>query len=123
MNDAVLNINASLGARASKEATGLENKIKASMRAVIRENWMETRDEGLFRAGVGGALIDVGVASEDGQRIERSLRALAKFSAMLTAAQVGVSVDIASVLPGEGEEQLLPLMGWWHDMKAEKAPL
>jgi hypothetical protein len=118
--DVVLNINATFGARAAKEATGLENKVKASMRAVIRENWMATRDEELFRAGVGGALIDVGLDSEDGQRLERSILALKKFSAMLTAAQAGLSVNIESVLPGEGEEQPLPLMGWWHQVRAEK---
>ena len=118
--DVVLNINATFGARAAKEVTGLENKVKASMRAVIRENWMATRDEELFRAGVGGALIDVGMDSEDGQKLERSVKALAKFSAMLTAAQAGVSVDMASVLPGDGDEQPLPLLGWWHDVKAEK---
>ena len=115
--DVVLHINATLGARASKEAQGLENKVKASMRAVIRENWMATRDEELFRAGVGGALIDVGLDSEDGKRLQESVQALNKFSAMLTAAQAGVSVDIASVLP---EEEPLPLLGWWHEVKAEK---
>jgi len=119
MNDAVLQINASLGQRASKEAIGLENKVKASMRAVIRENWMATRDEELFRASVGGALLDVGLDSDDGTRLQRSIDVLKKFSAVLTAAQAGLSIDPDSWIPNEDDEAPLPLMGWWHAIKAE----
>ena len=121
MNNAILQINATFGKRAADEETGdLEAKVKASMRAVIAENWMDTTDDGVFRAGVGGALLSVGLDSDDGKRLQRSIEALRKFSAFLTAAQAGLSVDPSSLEEPEGAEPLLPLMNWWHEVKAKQ---
>lgn len=115
--DAVLMINSQLGQRAAAEVSGIKNKVKASMRAVIRENWMATRDEELFRAGLGGALLDLGTESEDGKRLHSSIQAMRRFSAFLEAAQAGLSVDVESI---KAEGEMLPLMKWWHEVKAEK---
>ena len=121
MNNAVLSINATFGKRAAdEEGGGLEAKVKASMRAVIRENWMDTTDDGLFRAGLAGALQSVGIDTDDGQRLKRSIEHLKRFSAFLTAAQAGLSVDPEGLLPSEDEEKPLPVMGWWHEVRAEK---
>lgn len=116
MNDAVLSINSTLGKRASAEVSGLENKVKASMRAVLKENWMETQDEALFRAGVAGALLDLGLDSDDGKRLRDSFLGMSRFAAMLNAAAAGIAVNMETVLPKDGEE-MLPLLGWWHDVK------
>lgn len=120
MNDAVLNINATFGKRAADAERGsLEAKVKASMRAVIRENWMETRDEGLFRAGLGGALLSVGMDSEDGRELQRSIERLKKTSGLLVALQSGVPVDLEAMLKEqENEAPVFPLMAWWHEVKA-----
>lgn len=121
-NEAVLSINATLGKLAFEEAEGdLEAKVKASMRAVIRENWMATTDDELFRAGVGGALIGL-KAGPDYERVRRSMEALRRMSAALSAAQAGVSVDFGSVLPDEDEEQPLPLLPWFREVKAAERP-
>lgn len=116
MNDAVLSINATIGKRGADDCKGdLEAKVKAAMRAVIDENWMATRDEELFRAGVGGALLSVGLDSDDGRLLERSVQALRRFDAMLNAAQAGLTVDIGEV--AKDHEGTVPLMKWWHEIR------
>lgn len=120
-NDATLiAINAQLAERDVKAATGLENKIKAAMRAVVRENWMDTNDDSMMRAALAAVMLDVGKDSPEYARIVASVDSLRKFSAFLTAAQAGVSVDLDSVLPKEDAEQPLPLIAWWHEAKEAK---
>jgi hypothetical protein len=121
MSESVLiSINAQLAERDVKAATGLENKIKAAMRAVLRENWMDTNDDSMMRAALAAVMLDVGKESEDYQRIVSSVEALRKFSAFLNAAQAGLSVDITSALPAEDAEPPLPFVKWWHEAKAAK---
>lgn len=120
MNMAVMSINAQLAARDVKEAVGLENKIKAGMRAVIRENWMDTNDDSMMRAALAAVLTDVGKDSPEYQRVVDSMDALRKLSAFLNAARAGLRVDIADAIPKEGEEPPLPLMAWWHEAKSAK---
>lgn len=116
-NNAVLMINANLGRRGARDAVGLEAKVKASMRAVLADNWMETNDDALFSASIGGALLDVGTDSEDGKSLLASLETMRKLNAFLGAAQAGLSVDLASLLPTDDAEPPLPLLGWWHETK------
>lgn len=117
--DTCFMINVSFGKNASARVSGINNKVKASMRAVLDENWLETNEDNLFRAAVGGVLVDVGVSSDDGQRIARTMEALNKVVAMLIAAQAGVKVDAASALPDE-IEQFLPLKQWWLEVKDDR---
>src|SRR3954470_24275984 len=103
MNIAVMSINAQLAERDVKAAVGLENKIKAAMRAVIRENWMDTNDDSTMRSALAAVLLDVGQHSEDGQRITRTMDGLRKLSALLAAAQAGLHVTLDEAdLPKEG---------------------
>lgn len=119
MNMAVISINAQLAKSDVAEAVGLENKIKAGMRAVIRENWMDTNDDSMMRAALAAVLLDVGQDSEDGKRLLRTMDGLRKLSAMLTAAKAGLSVNLEeSDLPKEGDEPL-PIIGWWHEARAK----
>lgn len=118
MTDNILAINATIGRSASATVEGLEAKVKASMRAVLDGNWMIVdNDDALFRAGLAGALLDVGADSDDGKRLTESIVVLRKISAFFTAAQAGLSIDLSSALPEEGEEQPLPLLEWWHETK------
>lgn len=119
MNDpkmAVMSINAQLAARDVKEAVGIEDKIKAGMRAVIRENWMDTDDDSMMRAALAAVLMDVGRDSDDGKRILASMDSLRKLSAMLTAAQAGLSINLTD--DDMPPDNLLPLIPMWHEAKA-----
>lgn len=119
MNMVVMSINAQLAARDVKEAVGLEAKIKAGMRAVIRKNWMDTNDDSMMRAALAAVLLDVGHTSDDGQKIVKTLDGLRKLSAILTAAQAGLSVNLNE---GDVDENFkpLPLLVWWQEAKAAK---
>jgi hypothetical protein len=113
MNDVALSINATMGKTAAARVDGLEAKVKASMKAVIDGDWMASNDDALFRAGVAGALLDVGSDSEDGQRLTSSIEFLKRFSAFLNAASAGLDVSP----PDLSDEDPLPLMKWWHEVK------
>lgn len=117
MNDPILAINASIGLEASKEVAGLENKIKASMRAVIKGDFLGADDDGLLRAAVGGVLLDVGTESEDGKRIRDTLTMLRKLGALLHAAREGLTVGLDSLDIPEDAEPSLPLFQWFKELK------
>lgn len=119
MNMAVISINAQLAARDVKEAVGLEAKIKAGMRAVIRENWMDTNDDSMMRAALAAVLLDVGQDSEDGQKIVKTMDGLRKLSAILTAAQAGLSVNLSESDVDENFKPL-PLIQWWKEAKVAR---
>jgi len=116
-NDAVLMINSDFGRRASERVDGLENKVKASMKAVLDENWLVVNDDdALFRAGLGGVLLDVGQDSEDGQKLTASIDVLKKFGSFLSASSAGLSVEFPEM---PDPETILPLMGWWREIKGD----
>jgi len=116
MNLAVMSINAQLAARAVKEAVGLEAKIKAGMRAVIEQNFMDTNEDSMMQAALAAVLLDVGQDSEDSKRLTHSIDAVRKLSAFLTAAQAGLYVSLESALP-DANAAPLPLIAWWHEAK------
>ena len=118
MSDAILMINASYGKAAADNVEGLEAKVRASMRAVIRENWLTLDEDLLFRAGIGGAMLSVERGTDDYIMLEQSVAALRKFTAFLAASQAGISVDPAD-LPG-GDDAILPLMQWWREARQEE---
>ena len=113
MDNLILALNAPAGMEASKKETGLENKCKAAMKAVIKTDWNCSSDDTLFRCALAGVFQDVGQDSEDGQLLLRSAEHLKRLSAFLNACQAGLSVDVPEV-----EEEIVPLMGWWHEVKA-----
>lgn len=113
MNDAVLSINATMGKGASEKAEGLEAKFKASAKAVIDGNWMEASDDALFRAAVGGVMLDVGKDSQEYQTLKNTIEQIQKFSAFLAAATRGLKVEI----PDVDEVETVPLMKWWKEVK------
>lgn len=118
MNDMVLAVNATIGREASKCAKSLENKVKASMRSVLKGNWMETREDEIFKASVGGVLLDVGEESKEGQLLIKSIKMLQRFQAAFAAAAVDVPVNFEAIVD-EDDKKCLPLLSWWQDVKKE----
>jgi len=117
-NETIIAINATFGKTASAEKVGLEAKVKASMKAVLDGNWMTTDDDVLFRSGLAGVLMDVGTESEDGQRLVKNIDFLRKFGSFISAASAGLDVAFPEMnLP---TEDVVPLMGWWHEVKDQK---
>ncbi len=115
--DNIFMINASIGKRASEGAEGLEGKVKASMRAVVKENFLELDEDKLFRAAIGGVLLDVDADCEDVRRLKRAVDKLQKLGAFLAAAQVGLTVSIDDMV--DDDDAILPLMPWWREISKE----
>lgn len=117
--DNIMAINATLGASAAKKTVGtLEDRVKASMRAVLEGNWMETKQVKLFQAAIAGALMTCETGDEDWTRISDSLDALRKVGAFLELAKIGFKAD----MPELGAQSPLPLYEWWHAVFASTTP-
>ena len=112
-SDTVLAINATLGKEGSATATGLEAKVRASMKAVLDGNFMEIDDQNLFRAAIGGVLLDIEADSDDSRELMESMQYINRVSVWLTASQAGLEVK-----PPEPIDDVLPLLAWWHEVKA-----
>lgn len=119
-NNAIVMINANMDADAARKVEGLEAKVRASMLAVIKGDWMAADDDDLFRSGVGGAMIAVGEGTPKYAQLTASMKALQKFSAFLTANRAGLTVSIIDALKKEdGEPETLPLTQWFREAKKE----
>ncbi len=114
----VLTINARLGADACRGIDGLEAKVKASMRGVLAGNWMETGDARLFEAAIGGVLMMLPHGSQDERRLLRSLKLVGQMEAWLQATRAGLKAEPPQV----DEQDVLPLIGWWHEAKEQHKP-
>lgn len=123
MNMAVISINAQLAAEDVKAAVGLENKIKAAMKAVILKNWMDTNDDSMMRAALAAVLLDVGKDSAEGKRLLQEIDILKRMNALLTMNQQGIPMTMDTAFSGIDIEEVskgprLPLLAMWKEAKA-----
>lgn len=91
--------------------------IEDRFRSVIRHNnldsacWMTTNEDHRFRAAVGALMLSYGPGTPEFERIEDEMRGINQISAIIQAAQAGLSVDLAGVDP---VVQPIGLMALWH---------
>lgn len=114
MNDASITIAAMEARSACKGEPDLMERIRKAMRA-CRDHWMETSETGQFRAAVSAAILES--EGDERDRIERSAKALSRMNAMLQAMQSGVPVDIEAMAAEKQDEDLIPLMKVWRELK------
>jgi hypothetical protein len=103
--------------QASKE-TSLAKQLKVAMRNT-RKSWCITNEEEQFKAAVVAVM---SLQDEDGKaRLVEEFKALQRFGAMIAAAAVGLSVDLASVLSDvpEDKDRWVGLMKIWNESKEE----
>jgi hypothetical protein len=97
---------------ADKKFERVDDLLRAAMKAT-RNHWLVTTEDERFRAAVGAAML---LASDtDKERIRREIETLKRFSAAMVAAQQGVVVDFASVLPLEEPKDVIGLMNLWRE--------
>lgn len=82
------------------------------MRAVIQENWLEQKEESLFRAAVAGVLMTVEKDGDEWNLISESMRALMTLSSFMACKMSGIQVS----LPQYAVTPPLPLYSWWTDV-------
>jgi len=99
-----------------KAEGGLLEKLKAAMKAT-HDHWMVTNEDEQFRAAIGAVMVFYGQGSEEFKRLEWEMGNLNRFSAALSASQVGVSVDFGSILD-EQEYEPIGLLKLWRDLRA-----
>lgn len=114
MNDAMIMIAAADIRSAIRSEPDLVRRIEKAF-AKAQHFFMSTDDNLRFSGALAAVLMETADEDEK-ERVVASKRALDRFSAFLTAAQAGLSIDPSS-LPGD-EEDYLPLMKMWHDAKA-----
>jgi hypothetical protein len=90
-----------------------EELLKAAMRRT-KDHWLETSDEGRFKAAIGAALMLA--APDDKERIEKAVEPLKMLGAMVG----GIPVDLVAIESRLGEwKDVIPLQRLWLDVKAE----
>lgn len=110
MNDAVTSICAMEAREACKGEPDLIERIRKAMKAV-RNHWMVTDETQQFRAAVAAAILES--TGEERERIERSAKELNRVSAMLSALQAGVPVDVEAMEPAPAD--VIPLAKMWRE--------
>lgn len=101
--------------------TKAEDILAVTFKAA-RNHWMFTDEQDQFRGALGAALIHLKAGSEY-VRLEKSVTALGKLSALLNALQQGLSVDMEAMLEEQQREkeagfELIPLQRMWQDARA-----
>jgi hypothetical protein len=96
-----LMIAASEARHAIKNMSGdVVEKLKAAMKAT-RNHWMATNEDEQFKAAVIAVMLHYGEGTDEYNRLKWELENLKRFSAALSAAQAGISVDFTSVVQEE----------------------
>lgn len=95
-----------------------EDMLAVTFKAA-NNHWMFTDEQDQFKGAIGAVLIRLKSGPEF-ERVERSLRALGKLSAMLNALQQGVPVDLERMLEEQKADDpatIIPLNKLWGEAR------
>ena len=100
--------------------TTAEDVLAVTFKAA-HKHWMFTDEQDQFRGALGAALIRLKEGAEY-KRLEKSITALGKLSAMLNALQQGIPVDMEAMLKEQERDkadgiEMLPLQKMWQEAK------
>lgn len=95
---------------------GFEDKLRAAMTAA-KDHWMVLDKDTQFQGAVAAVLLHYGKDSEEGKRLVYEINAIRKISAILNAAQAGVSVNLHDVGDKEKCEPVGLMKMWWEIAK------
>lgn len=109
--DSNLAIGAALLRRHCEGEPDVRERIRKAMRRVD-ELWYTADEDLQFRSAVAAAMLES--SAEERTLIGRSVAPLRA----IAAAIAGVPVDMEAVLADTGE--VIPLLGLWHEVRAEK---
>jgi hypothetical protein len=94
-------------------------KLKAAM-SVTRNHWACTNEDQQFRSAIGAVMLHYGEGSEEFNRLKEEMAALQTVSAMINAAQAGVSVDFGSLADIGTDFEPIGIMKLWQQEKHGK---
>ena len=118
MNDVMLSLVVAECKPEVERTTGsIEDKAQAAMR-VAKDHWMVLDRDVQFRGSIGALLIHYGKDSPEYERIASELDSLRKLSAILQAAQAGLSVNLSE--DDVPKHESLGLLKMWQDIIAEE---
>lgn len=100
-----------------------EEALRIAFKAA-HNHWMFTDEQDQFKGALGAALIRLKEGPEF-ERLQKSIRALGKLSAMLNALQQGVPVNLEAMLEEQEREkedgiELIPLQKLWQEARASR---
>jgi hypothetical protein len=100
-----------------------EERLGVAFKAA-HNHWMFTDEQDQFKGAVGAVLISLKEGPEF-EKVQKALRQLRKFSALLSALQAGIPVDTDAMLKQQEEEKdetpTIPLNKMWCDVKFGRA--
>ena len=119
MSDAEVAIVAMDARHACKDEPDLVLRIKKAMKGA-RNNWITRNPDLMLRGALYAATQETPVGTPEYERLDRSIRALAKASAALNAMIAGVPVNLEEMAITPDEEQL-PLLKYWLESGEENS--
>ena len=85
---------------------------------VTHNHWMCTNEDEQFRAAIGAVMLHYGKGSDEFIQLETEMKSLNKVSAVIHAAQAGLSVNFDSILNAEDNEyKPIGLLKLWQEIK------
>lgn len=119
-NSVMIAISETKGKLTGRKFENVTEALRAAF-SETKDHLLIVSDDDRFRAGVGAVLLLDSTSAEDKQRITDEMNLLVRFAAALSAAQAGVPVDFAALLPGEPPKDSIGLMKLWDSRNEEKA--
>jgi pyruvate-formate lyase-activating enzyme len=105
-------------ARSAATANGgsIADRFKAAAR-VTKNHWLVTNEDARFRGAVGGVMNSYGEGTPEYERLEKEIRMIRKYGAILAAASAGLEVS-----PPELEKGFEPigLLNLWREVLDDK---
>jgi hypothetical protein len=97
---------------AEENGGSIVDRFKAA-KEVAKSHWLVTNEDTRFRGAIGGVMMSYGEGTPEYERIEKEMRMLNQFSAMMQAAKAGLSVQAPDTEDGFEPIGLLKL--WRED--------
>lgn len=119
MNDTILMIVAS-EAKHAAEALGPDATIEARFNAAakaVRNHWMAPPEDTELRGAVAGVMMTYPKESVEFRRIEKEVKAIRRFSALISAAQAGLNVGLSEDEDEDDGLEPVKLMELWRGSK------
>lgn len=91
-----------------------ETRVKKAMKPVKDGHWMFPDDDISFRGAIAGVLMAEETTQEEKDRIAHTLNGLRSLAALIS----GVPVDMDAMVEEQSKMEPVPLVKWWHEVKA-----
>jgi hypothetical protein len=116
-NPTTFNIALTEAVLAIEDMKGSIEKLLRKAMSITKGHWVCTDEDDQFGAAVGAVMLHFGEDSEEFARLKWEMGNISRFSAALSTAQLGVQVDMSTVLKTHEKFTAIGLAKLWTEVK------